>query len=155
MYNRRHGSIRILRIPICIWRTSIRTSTLTKEVRPPDWSTSTIGIRELHRTLPQLQSLPTRTNWTSRVGQIPWRTSMKGIYQAIKFSISITILLCKEKGWEVTTSSGLPLLEQDHHQKPISVTVDQWTSRQTQRSKDLFQIWCTMGIQQYGNQRRR
>src|SRR6266550_6973089 len=102
-----------------------------------------------------LQDISIKPRRTKTIGRIPPRTTRNGKDKTKQITHGITLLLCQEKRWKVTTGTGLSKTKRNDHKEQIPFTAHFRISRSTIRSEVLLKNGCTMGIQQYQDKRRR
>ena len=130
------------------WR-KIPMTPKTHHMGSRNWTT----FRSTHynaRTTPTPQ--PKRNQ---RGSQVCIRTPCVGHHTRIVEPICSKLLLCKERGWKTMTSSGLQTNQQMDNEKLQHLPINSPSHWPTQRLHTLYKSWCSMGIQQHLNQRRR
>src|SRR5271170_4100590 len=83
------------------------------------------------------------------------QTTRARIHTSVTIANGLPLLLCGEKGWQITTYPRLPTPELQNKEKQVPPTTYPRTHRPTQGEEILHETRRTMGIQQYSNQGRR
>jgi len=95
---------------------------------------------------------PQRTEGTR---QVPWRKPQKRVYQTLKITNGITLLLCLQKGLEETeTLPRLQMPKWRNDQKCLLSAKSRQITGQAQRSQVFHKTGSPIGIQQCQNQDR-
>src|SRR6202012_4417876 len=103
----------------------------------------------------QLQSHPHDKRGRRSAQKIHRGTTGERVHSEVQIPLCVSLLLHQKEGRKITTYPGLPKTESIHHQKQIPATPNPRTDLASQRSKYLFKVRHTLGIQQCEDQRRR
>ena len=102
-----------------------------------------------------MQNYPYNKGGRRSAQEVHQGTSGKRVHSEVQIPLCISLLFHQKEGRKITTYPGLPQTKSIYHQKQIPSTLDTGTDLASQRSKPLFEIRYTLGIQQCEDQRRR
>jgi hypothetical protein len=94
-------------------------------------------------------------NRTRSIKRISGKTTGKRIYLTVQKPIRRPLLLHQKEKQRTTTCPGLPKDKRMDSKEPIPPSPHPRTDQSSKRSKSLFKIRRTMGVQQCPDQRRR